>query len=236
MTDDMIYESYLRYKDSTLELADVVERNFTGQGQKKGGRKYRVKVGEYTKGETPKDMSKLLSLADLSKVDQGEKTLYTVGNYRALNDAQKRANKLSNDGFEDVDVIKKNNKGEYESLNIITQSPPANVGNETTESTENTEEQDNQVVFRVQLGAFKQRPEENSDFNKIPSLFVVESGGYYRYMSGSFNTFNDAANHKVKMVVEGYKGAFVVAYKNGKRVSLRSVGINPISSDPIIGK
>ena len=55
-------------------------------------------------------------------------------------------------------------------------------------------------------------------------------------MSGSFADFNSAAKHKVKMVVNGYEGAFVVAYKNGKRVPLREVGVTPISSDPLIGK
>jgi len=242
MTDDMMYKSYLRYKDSTLEFADVIERDFTGQNKQKKRRRYRVKVGEYQKGETPADMTKLLSLSDLSKIDQDNSTLYTVGNYSTLKDAKDRAVKLSSDGYEKVDVIKRNNSGNYEALNIDTQSQNSDLTvNESVSSAPNStpQEQENkidEVVYRVQLGAFKQRPEESGKYGKIPSLFVVESGGYFRYMSGSFKTFEDAANHKVKMVVEGFKGAFVVAYKNGNRVSLKSVGVNPISSDPIIGK
>lgn len=242
MTDDMIYESYLRYQDSTLEFAEVIEREFTGQRKDKRRRRYRVRVGEYNKGVTPKDMTKLLSLSDLSKIDQGNTTLYAVGNYSNLKDAKDRAVDLTTDGYENVDVIKRNNSGEYEPLNINTESEVANQNatptptSTPTNTNESTQSSNDEVVFRVQLGAFRQRPEENSKFAKIPSLFVVESGGYYRYMSGSFNSFEDAANHKVKMVVEGFKGAFVVAYKNGTRVSLRSVGVNPISSDPILGR
>lgn len=242
MTDDMMYKSYLRYKDSTLEFAEVIERDFTGQRKQKQQRPYRVKVGEYQKGQTPEDMSKLLSLSDLTKIDQDNLTLYTVGNYSSLNDAKKRAVKLSSDGYQKVDVIKRNNSGKYEALNIRTQSSNSNhTPDNTSPSTKPLTPQDqeneiDEIVYRVQLGAFKQRPEGSGKYANIPALFVVESGGYYRYMSGSFSTFEDAANHKVKMVVEGFKGAFVVAYKNGNRVSLKSVGVKPISSDPIIGK
>jgi len=237
-----MYKSYLRYKDSTLEFAEVIERDFTGQRKQKQQRPYRVKVGEYQKGQTPEDMSKLLSLSDLTKIDQDNLTLYTVGNYSSLNDAKKRAVKLSSDGYQKVDVIKRNNSGKYEALNIRTQSSNSNhTPDNTSPSTKPLTPQDqeneiDEIVYRVQLGAFKQRPEGSGKYANIPALFVVESGGYYRYMSGSFSTFEDAANHKVKMVVEGFKGAFVVAYKNGNRVSLKSVGVKPISSDPIIGK
>ena len=92
-----------------------------------------------------------------------------------------------------------------------------------------------EVVFRVQLGAFKNEP-TSSKYREIPQLFVIEANGVYRYMSGSFATFEEAAAHKVQMVVKGYKDAFVVAYKGGKRVSLKSVGVESLSSDPIIGQ
>jgi hypothetical protein len=233
MTNQMIYESYLRYKDSTLELAEVIERDFT-KGGTRSNKKYRVKVGEYEQGETPEDMSKLLSLSDLGKIDQGDKTIFTAGNYKTLVEASVRANELKEQGFNEAEVLKKGNRGDYAPT-----SPSAAVTTSTT-SESNTpstpkEPAEDMVVFRVQLGAFKNKPDQAA-FDAIPNLFVVESGGYYRYMSGSFRTFADAARHKVKMVVEDYKGAFVVAYKNGKRVSLQSVGVNPISSDPIIGK
>jgi hypothetical protein len=38
------------------------------------------------------------------------------------------------------------------------------------------------------------------------------------------------------MIVKGFKDAFVVAFKDGKRVSLKSVGVQTIDSNPIIGK
>lgn len=235
LTDDMIYKSYMRYKDSTLEFAETIERDFTGKRRSRN--LYRVKVGEYNKGEAPKDMSLLLSLSDLSKVDQGDRTLYTVGNYKTLPEAATRAGELRNQGFDPTDVVKRNSKGQYETVLASkakqNRLDDSNAKDKTNTATDN--QNIDQVVFRVQLGAFKAKPTE-SKYQKAPNLFIVEANGYYRYMSGSFTDFNSAAKHKVRMIVDDFKGAFVVAYKNGKRVSLKSVGVDSISSDPIIGK
>ena len=128
-------------------------------------------------------------------------------------------------------MLKKDLTGNYSKLN----AGEASIAENSAVEVETTDETLEEVVFRVQLGAFKNQPTEDN-FKSIPNLFVVESGGFYRYMSGAFNNFNQAARHKVEMIVEGYKGAFVVAYKNGKRVPLKSVGVNPIDSDPLIGE
>jgi cell division protein FtsN len=222
--------------DSTLEMAEVIERDFT-KGGNRSSKKYRVKVGENEKGETPKDMGKLLGLSDLGKVDQDDKTIFTAGSYKTLVEASDRANELKGQGFDEAEVLKKGSRGQYEATSpsrAVSPKPNQEKADGSTTAEEKQPAKD-VVVFRVQLGAFKNKPDREA-FETIPNLFVVESGGYYRYMSGSFSTFADAAKHKVKMVVKDYKGAFVVAYKNGKRVSLQSVGVNPISSDPIIGK
>jgi hypothetical protein len=237
LTDEMIYRSYMRYIDSTLQFAETIERDFTGN-QRSNAKKYRVKVGEYNKGETPEDMSKLLSLSDLNKVNQGDKTIYTAGSFRTLPEANNRAAQLKQQGFTDLDVLKRNANGEFISVGASianTSTPPSGEASPNSPTSSEKMVDDNRVVFRVQLGAFKHQP-SGGKFDRIPSLFIVEAGGYYRYMSGSFDNFGDAAKHKVRMIVEGFEGAFVVAYKSGKRVSLKSVGVDPISSDPLIGK
>lgn len=250
MTDEMLYKSYLQYIDSTLEMAEVIERDFTGV--KKNASSYRVEVESYSQDEAPSDMSKLLSLRDLSKIDQNGRTIFAVGNYKTLNEANARVNLMKSQGFSNARVIKKASNGKFMPLNggipssetqptienskpATTESKPSSESSSETKPNTSENSDESGVVFRVQLGAFKNKPTEET-FRSIPSLFVVESGGYYRYMSGSFDNFEEAAKHKVKMVVKGYKGAFVVAFKDGKKVTLKSVGVNPISSDPIIGK
>ena len=238
LTDEMIYRSYLMYMDSTLELAEVIEREFTGSRGNKKVAKYRVKLGQYGIGDTPLDMSTLIILPDLATVDQDEKTLYTVGKYNTLPQATRRKQELEAKGYGDAVVVERNRKGKYvpvadASAAAIEAEPITKPIN--SNQVEEVNQDPNEIVFRVQLGAFKVKP-SNDAYKEIPSLFVIESGGYYRYMSGSFKTFEEAAKHKVKMNVSGYKDAFVVAYKGGKKVSLKSVGVVPIQSDPVIGQ
>lgn len=230
LTDEMIYQKYLRFNDSTLSYAEVIERDFSRGGRKQSA-KYRVKVSEHNYGEVPKNMNDLLSLRDLSKIDQKDKTIYMVGNYKNVVEANQRAKSLHKTGFEEAEVLKKELDGDYVEL-----SPAeAKLAEKANQDMQTPEEKEDVIVFRVQLGAFKNQPTE-SNFKSIPNLFVVESGGFFRYMSGSFDNFNQAAKHKIKMIIEGYKGAFVVAYKNGKRVPLKSVGVTPIDTDPLLGE
>lgn len=231
MTDEMIYQSYMRFQDSTLEFAEVIQRNFSGN--QSNYKKYRVKIGEYNKGETPPNMEELLSYPDLKKVDQGDKSIYTVGSYKTLKDANERIQSLKASGV-NAEVLKKNAGGNLTSLN---QAESEILESTTAEVTRNNEALANEtgVAFRVQLGAFRKQPTVQK-YKDIPGLFVIETDGIYKYLSGSFDNFAEAAKHKVKMVVAGYEGAFVVAYKDGKRVKLRTVGVKPITSNPLIGE
>lgn len=236
VTDDMIYESYLKYIDSTFAIAETIERDFRGRSKKKSVI-YKVKLGEYAKGETPVEIADYLSLADLNKIDKENTTVYAAGTYKTLQGANSRLRQLSNKGFENLQIIKKNIDGSIVELGSSNTAPAKTVVDSSVTPSPTVTEKviEDEVIFRVQLGAFKKKPTADA-YKNIPNLTVQESGGYYRYLSGQFTEFEEAAAHKVKMSINGYKGAFVVAYKNGKRVSLKSVGINPISSDPLIGK
>jgi hypothetical protein len=88
------------------------------------------------------------------------------------------------------------------------------------------------VVLRVQLGAYS-RPLPKSVFRDVPDLIEVKTeDGLYKYMTGSFTNFQDAINHKIAMEQRGYKGAFVTAYKNGKRIPLSEAGAVYVKVEP----
>ena len=231
MTDEMIYESYMRYQDSTLEFAEVIQRDF--RGESKAYKKYRVKIGEYNRGEEPPNLNELLSLSDLKKVDQGDKSIYTVGNYKTLKEANLRLESLRNSGF-DAEVVKRDPSGRISGINEEEQEILTIVASQVDENTASLAKEVG-IAFRVQLGAFSKKP-NSPKYNNIPGLFIIESNGIYKYMSGSFSTFEEAAKHKVRMVVADFEGSFVVAYKDGQRVKLRTVGVKPIESNPLIGQ
>jgi len=83
------------------------------------------------------------------------------------------------------------------------------------------------VVFRVQLGAFKHRI-NTSTFSEAGNVLELKTeDGLYKYTTGSFHTFDEAAKHKIEMISKGFQGAFIVAFRDGKRVALTDVGAIP---------
>jgi hypothetical protein len=77
------------------------------------------------------------------------------------------------------------------------------------------------IVFKVQIGAFK-APVKNEAFKGLNPITgeTLEGSQYVRYYVGLFYS-EDAANivrNQIKPI--GYTDAFVVAYKDGKRISL----------------
>ncbi|MES2593388.1 MAG: hypothetical protein V4608_16010 [Bacteroidota bacterium] len=80
------------------------------------------------------------------------------------------------------------------------------------------------TVLRVQLGAYKKRLSK-AVFKNIDDLIEIKTDdGLYKYMTGSFTSFDAAAKHKVEMLLNGYPGAFIAAYKDGKRITLQEAG------------
>jgi hypothetical protein len=89
------------------------------------------------------------------------------------------------------------------------------------------------LIFKVQIGAFKTRPDDNA-FGKItPIAGETTASGYTRYTAGAFDEFASANGAKRDLNKNGFKDAYVVAYFNGKRISLDSArkvkGVEPIA-------
>ncbi len=90
------------------------------------------------------------------------------------------------------------------------------------------------VILRVQLGAYT-KPLSKKVFKAVNNLIEIKTeDGLYKYMSGSFTSFDDAAKYKLEMVLNGYTGAFITAYKDGKRVSLKEAGATPIKKEDVL--
>jgi WD40 repeat protein len=76
------------------------------------------------------------------------------------------------------------------------------------------------LVFRVQIGAFKNPIATNQFKGLAPVGGETTPQGFIRYQAGLFDKYNNANAVKNDLKKLGYKDAFVVAYLNGKRVNL----------------
>jgi vacuolar-type H+-ATPase subunit I/STV1 len=77
------------------------------------------------------------------------------------------------------------------------------------------------VIYKVQIGAFKNKDlskyfENNKNFSG-----EVDADGTKKYTLGSFTTYWEADNFKKYLREMGVSDAWVVAYKDGKRVELK---------------
>jgi len=76
------------------------------------------------------------------------------------------------------------------------------------------------LVFRVQIGAFKSQLANDAFKGLSPLNGETVGNGYIRYTAGNFVKFENASAVKNDLRNLGYSDAFVVAYFNGKRITL----------------
>ncbi len=76
------------------------------------------------------------------------------------------------------------------------------------------------LVFRVQIGAFRTKLPDNAFRGLNPLNAETTNSGYLRYTAGNFVKIENANAVKNDLRGLGYSDAFVVAYFNGKRISL----------------
>ncbi len=76
------------------------------------------------------------------------------------------------------------------------------------------------LVFKVQIGAFK-RTLSGDEFKGVrPLTGETTTKGFIRYTAGLFSKFESADKAKKSIQALGFKDAFVVAFLNGKRISV----------------
>lgn len=77
------------------------------------------------------------------------------------------------------------------------------------------------TVFQVQIGAFRVK-KPLSLFSRSDGIILQEhlEEGFYKYTLGCTPSYEQAMAWRDKLVEEGYKDAFVVAYLSGSRISV----------------
>ena len=79
----------------------------------------------------------------------------------------------------------------------------------------------NKIQFMVQIATSSARKDTASaDFKGLSGIKELVAGKYYKYTSGSFNSYNEAAAHR-KEIQSEFQDAFVIAVKSGKIIPLQ---------------
>ena len=129
-------------------------------------------------------------------------------------------------------LLRESKKNEVVQESISAEKVAANtIAQETKANEEKLKEADqDKIVYKVQIGSFlngklsttfKTMYSKLSKFRKIEKY--TDAKKYDIYTIGNFTEYNDAALLKNQLILEGAKGAFLAAYKNGERIPISKV-------------
>ncbi len=231
LTDEEIEQMYLTYADSIGNLqfkksamytADIKRKNKLGN--RNNG--YRVRIAN-TSDLSSDQISRMLSISDIKSEETTEGISYYIGNFENPIEALSRQAEVEALGiqtnlvYNESGDIENVDKSELEILNPLV----------------NSEDLDpNQIVFRVQIGAYRNKLSQDV-FGDVPQLLTIEGNdGLTRYLSGSFTTIQEAAEYKINLLLKGFEGAFVTSYRAGKRITLKEAGARVTSEEDITSK
>ena len=238
ISDDDLLRGWLNYLDSgnvnlitsRVESFGPVGKPTVTRASAPAKRSYVIKVGSQVEGISEELIERILSLPDVRTIERGDTTFYIVGNYEGLPDAIKRELQLKGQGFDGRVMIEENG--------ILRELPPeladsdpgsggrTGPGEETgnTPGTNAPQADKGPVLVRVQLGAFRHRLAKNIFVGITDLVTLKDKDGLTRYYTGVYTDINAAAKHKVEMLLKGFEGAFLVAFKDGKRVTIKEAG------------
>lgn len=231
LTDEDFELMYRMYKDSIGEFAVFDEETNISQsegagktngnqtGIVAGGPKetYTVIIGTDSTGVTANDLHKFLSFKDFKIVDEGDHVYYIIGEYDNINDAVAARNELEGQGFNNTSVGK-TGTGENGKTNV-TEVPD----NELPEHN-GTANLASGTIYKVQIGAFKKKLSGKVFGDAKDLTYIKGDDGLWRYYSGSFSNKQEAAQHRINLLESGYKGSFIVVFKDGDRLTLEQGG------------
>ena len=235
---DTIYnKSYAGPLRSKLTISEIIKV----EPVKKPTKELFIVVGSDVQGVSSEELWEKLADKDFQVKESGDSIMYVLGGYDE-NELSTKIKELEDNNVEVQGIVEISSDDEIiplkqleidEIMNTpvvqadkdLSSKSSANYDNEpSSEYVPVIQPNDNLPTFRVQIGAFN-RKIKKSIFKDIPNVVGIKGDdGLYRFFSGSYTDKSKAASHKVDMTLTGYNDAFIVAFQNGKRISLKEAG------------
>ena len=254
MTEDDFMLAYRKYRDSTgeysewdtiynksyagplrskLTIDEIIKSNPVEKPVEKPEKELFIVVGSDVQGVSSEELWEKLADRDFQVKESGDSIMYVLGGYDE-NELSTKIKELEDNNVEVQGIVEISADDEIialeeEEVEQIMNTPVSTTNNSTknessTEFVPVIEPNDNSPTFRVQIGAFN-RKIKKSIFKDIPNVVGIKGDdGLYRFFSGSYIDKSKAASHKVDLTLTGYNDAFIVAFQNGKRITLKEAG------------
>ena len=210
---------------------------------------FTVELVRYNGAIPTDELAFLLSIGDINSTTlaDGTTVVYTSGSYDKLSAAVKRRDEFRTEGNKGAGISKIKGKDIIqvadEELEMLLKQEiedllKVNIGDAGTDSSKAVDNQQHaagqetaepkaaesfnksDIVYRVQLGAFRNKI-STSVFNTSAGVLELKTGeNIYRYVTKGYKTIEEAAGVRADLVIQGYSDAFVTSYKDGKRIPL----------------
>lgn len=136
---------------------------------------------------------------------------YVIGHFPMKRDAQALLSAVHEKGYKDAFITNVNVPKKYSEEIII-------VDNQSFQK-----KLDGNIEFRVQIGAFKDSIPDwlAKIYLKIEDIREIREGELTNLQFGAFKFYEEAELNKNKLIASGIPGAFVIAYNDMYRVSVK---------------
>jgi len=221
------------------KFQEVVPAGYSAKGDKTNGSSFSVSDGKlkFVWVSLPADNELVVSYI-LEKIDaSASETKLDNGEFSYLENDQSKKIKLGVDvlGVKTPDVVKTETPvqtqtvaAETNTTQVVTNEP---VKTETTsaepsktEVKETVTKKEGNVVYNVQIGAFRNAIQSDvlaKKFNISETINSEMAEGYSKFMVGKFNEYKQARSHREEVKQKGCNSAFVVAYNGSKRITVQ---------------
>ena len=111
-------------------------------------------------------------------------------------------------------------KDEYSEETVKVENPAETTGDVVDDKYDEpvkSESPKSEVVFKVQLGVFSTE-KDLEVFGNLPEIHFIKVGNLYKYYCGKFTSEYEARAYIDKARANGFTGAFLVRFKDGKRL------------------
>lgn len=215
-------EDYLEvgFRDSEGKIVKAKDKD---ESLKKS---YVVIIGKEHKDISANELHKYLGYNNFQTITKGDTVFYVLGEYESIEDAVAAKTSLESEGIEVQVIGKTNHSGtEFSDIDneVVDKVEKINIESGKELPTFSEPEQ----VYRVQVGAFKNKIDADKLFPNISSLvYATGEDGITRYYTGKFDNYEDAEAYQKTLAKNGYDKSFVVAYQDHERVTLKEAGVN----------
>lgn len=201
---NILQEEYL---NRSINLASKIENNFVNKVNRKSRGIKQLPLWVLDAAYMP---SVLIELGFLSNKEEGTFLNSDSGQDKM---AQAIADAILSYKHEYFDGI---NGGDKESAKQVAKSPVENVPEKVTQITTKG------ILFKVQIAASNKNVKTVAkNFKGLKNVSLNEaSGNLYKYTYGNTTDFNEAIKYLEEAKAQGFKTAFLIAYKDGEKISI----------------